>query len=179
MDAYGRATSSLHHFIADVSEEVPCYHKIIPCSVGQGILSQAIESVGQLEAESAEGGRNSGNSLLISLLAGNLKSRRVRSRLPAPPSLECTSQFSRWVRSSLVSRCSALPSGRTGVRQKRKSRLTLWGVTAWHVRSVSNQTPSFARAASALQQCDRSRQTRALHPRASCGPYHRSVRERL
>lgn len=30
-----------------------------------------------------------------------------------------------------------------------------------------------------LQHCDCPQQTRALHPQASCGPYHRSVRDRL
>src|ERR1700730_5616171 len=62
-----------------LDQKIPCSSKIIPCYASKNSLFgcvgnlQAIEFASRLGAEIAEGARNRRNSLLISLLAGNLR----------------------------------------------------------------------------------------------------------
>jgi hypothetical protein len=62
--------------------------KTIPCSIASGIWLQVIEFARRLDAKTSGPSWDRQNSLLISLLAGNLRGRPVRSGLrPQPASL--------------------------------------------------------------------------------------------
>ncbi len=59
----------------------PCSREIIPCSPAQGIFADALEINGVFDANFDVLARKARNSLLFSLLAGNLPARsRLRSR---------------------------------------------------------------------------------------------------
>ena len=89
VDIKGRANSTVRQQLSAfaarsikfpvIPKKFPVTAAKIPCSVELGIWLQDFELARRLDVEIAAEVRNLRNSLLISLLAGNLVRRRVRS----------------------------------------------------------------------------------------------------